>query len=183
MHLHLFGASGSGTTTLGLTLCSMLGWPYFDTDDYFWLSTQVPFTARRPAAERNQLLAGDLAQHAHAIVGGSLGGWGDEWFTRFDLAVFLWLPPGLRLQRLREREQWRYDLSDPAQLARTTAFLTWAAGYDDNSTGGTRTMASHTSWLTRFTCPLLELRGDLTVAQRVAAVQQAISVSLPKSDL
>ena len=60
--------------------------------------------------------------------------------------VFLWLPPALRLQRLAEREQLRYGAAiatDPTQAARTTAFLEWAAGYDDSSTGGTRTIANH----------------------------------------
>ncbi|MGI4742709.1 MAG: hypothetical protein ACRYG7_46725 [Janthinobacterium lividum] len=175
MKLHVFGASGSGTTTLGHALATALGWPYFDTDDYFWLPTLPLYSVRRPAQERNAQLAAALRRHPHAIVGGSLGGWGDEWFATFDLAVFLWLPPALRLQRLRAREQVRTGPAPtPAQVARTAAFLSWAAGYDDNSTGGSRTLANHTAWLTRFTCPVLELRGDLTVAQRLAAVQQAI---------
>lgn len=174
MKLHLFGASGSGTTTLGQALSSALGWPYFDTDDYFWLPTAAPYTARRPPAERNRQLLADLALHRHALVGGSIGGWGDDWFEAFDLAVFLWLPPPVRLQRLAQREQARYGTANPAQVARTAAFLAWAAGYDTNSTGGTRTLATHTAWLTRFACPVIELRGDLSVAQRQQAVQQAI---------
>jgi adenylate kinase family enzyme len=174
MKLHLFGASGSGTTTLGQALSVALAWPYFDTDDYFWLPTTLPYTERRPPAERNSQLAKDLALHRNAIVGGSIGGWGNEWFTAFDLAVFLWLPPALRLQRLQQREQARYGTATADQVARTAAFLTWAAGYDDNTTGGTRTIANHTLWLTRFACPVIELRGDLSVAQRQQAVQQAI---------
>ena len=51
-----------------------------------------------------------------------------------------------------------------------SGFLAWAAGYDDSSPGGTRTIANHSAWLGRFACPVLELRGDLTVAERVAAV-------------
>ena len=49
--------------------------------------------------------------------------------------------------------------------------MAWAAGYDDSSTGGSRTLANHTNWLARFTCPVLELRGDLSVAERLLAVQ------------
>jgi adenylate kinase family enzyme len=174
MKLHLFGAAGSGVTTLGHALSEALAWPYFDTDDYFWLPTIPAFTDRRPAAERNAQLRADLQAHPRAIVGGSIGGWGDEWFGAFDFVVFLWLPPALRLQRLHEREYQRYDQTDPAQVARTQAFLTWAAGYDTNSTGGSRTLANHTAWLTRFICPVLELRGDLSVAQRMNAVLAAL---------
>jgi predicted kinase len=35
--LHLLGASGSGTTTLGRALAQRLGCPHFDTDD--WLAS------------------------------------------------------------------------------------------------------------------------------------------------
>lgn len=87
--------------------------------------------------------------------------------------MFLWLPPGLRLHRLAEREHARYGAASgasPAQAARTAAFLAWAAGYDDSSTGGTRPLANHTAWLSRFACPVLELRGDLSVAERQATV-------------
>lgn len=173
MKLHLFGAAGTGVTTLGRALSVAWPGPYLDSDDYFWLPTKPDYTQRRPPAARNARLAADLARHPSAIVGGSLGGWGDEWFAAFDLVVFLWLPPALRLTRLAAREQARYGdaiATDPTQAARTAAFLAWAAGYDDSSTGGTRTIANHTAWLTRFTCPVLELRGDLTVAQRMAAV-------------
>ncbi|GAB3319388.1 hypothetical protein GCM10027299_11850 [Larkinella ripae] len=36
MKLHLFGASGSGVTTLGTALAAQLHLPYVDSDDYFW---------------------------------------------------------------------------------------------------------------------------------------------------
>ncbi len=177
MKLHLFGASGTGVTTLGEALNSTLGLPYFDTDDYFWEASDPPFTVRRPPAVRDALLARDLAQVPAWIVGGSIVGWGAQWLAAFDLVVFLWLPPALRLQRLRQREYTRYGTrisADPAQAARTQAFLEWAAGYDDSSTGGTRTLANHEQWLGQFACPVLELRGDLSVAARLDAVQSRL---------
>jgi adenylate kinase family enzyme len=177
MKLHLFGASGTGVTTLGQALGNTLALPYFDTDDYFWEALDPPFTVRRLATERDAQLAHDLAQHESWLVGGSIVGWGEQWLTAFDLVVFLWLPPALRLQRLHHREHARYGYrlrTDPSQAARTQAFLDWAAGYDNSSTGGTRTLATHTAWLAQFNCPVLELRGDLTVAQRLAAVQSRL---------
>ena len=174
MRLHIFGASGTGVSTLGEALGAALGLPYFDTDDYFWEATDPPFTKRRSPTRRDARLAHDLAGHQSWIVGGSIVGWGEPWLAAFDLVVFLWLPPELRLQRLHQREHARYGariLADPSQAARTQAFLEWAAGYDDSSTGGSRTLANHTSWLARFTCPVLELRGDLSIAERLLAVQ------------
>jgi adenylate kinase family enzyme len=174
MKLHIFGASGAGATTLGQALSEALKVPYFDTDAYFWEATDPPFAVRRPAAVRDAQLAHDLAQNSSWLIGGSLVGWSEQWLNAFDLAVFLWLPPALRLARLHQREQARYGDAlrrDPARAAQSQAFLAWAAGYDDNSSGGSRTLANHTAWVGRFTCPVLELRGNLTVAERVHSVQ------------
>ena len=37
--IHVFGASGSGTTTLGKRLSQYLNYSFFDSDNYFWLPT------------------------------------------------------------------------------------------------------------------------------------------------
>lgn len=177
MRLYIFGASGAGVSTLGAALAAKLGLPYFDGDAYFWEVSDPPFTVRRLPDTRNAALARDLAQAADWVLGGCVMGWGEGWPPPADLIIFLWLPPALRLQRLRAREQGRYGeaiLADPARAAQTEAFLKWAAGYDDSSTGGARTIANHEYRLAQFTCPVLELRGDLTVAQRAAAVQAAL---------
>lgn len=44
MKLHLFGASGSGVTTLGHKLCQVMNMPYFDTDAYHWVPVYPPIT-------------------------------------------------------------------------------------------------------------------------------------------
>jgi adenylate kinase family enzyme len=72
--IHILGASGSGTSTLGRALAGRLQYPHFDTDDYFWLPTDPPFTHRRERTERAQLLMGDLTAHEAWVVSGSLCG-------------------------------------------------------------------------------------------------------------
>ncbi|MBR4692479.1 MAG: hypothetical protein IKP17_06955 [Oscillospiraceae bacterium] len=54
--VHLFGASGSGTSALGRAIGEKTGWFFMDTDDYFWAPTDPPFTAKRAAPERLKLL-------------------------------------------------------------------------------------------------------------------------------
>lgn len=173
MRLHIFGAAGAGVTTLGRALSEELSVPYFDSDDYFWEATEPPFTVRRPARARDALVAADLARQPDWILGGSVLGWGADWRAAFDLAVFVWLPPALRLARLRRREWQRYGSvweADPGRRAQYQAFMAWAGGYDDGTAGGHRTLANHERWLSELAGPVLALRGDLTVAERVAAV-------------
>ena len=37
--IHIYGAAGSGTTTLGRKISEELGYKFMDTDDYFRLPT------------------------------------------------------------------------------------------------------------------------------------------------
>ena len=89
MKVHIFGASGSGVSTLGNALADQTNLPYFDTDYFFWEPSDPPFTVKRNPTERNNQLRSELQKHSSWIVGGSLVSWGDEWISAFDVAVFL----------------------------------------------------------------------------------------------
>jgi len=102
--IHIFGASGAGTTTLGNVLAGRLNIPHLDTDDYYWFETGIPYTEKRGADERVELLRSDLEKYPSWVLSGSLCGWGDFAIDMFTLAVFLWIPQELRIARLRERE-------------------------------------------------------------------------------
>ena len=58
--IHILGATGSGTTTLGRALAERLQCPHFETDDYVWVPTDPPYTKQRERTERQQPLMDDL---------------------------------------------------------------------------------------------------------------------------
>lgn len=93
MRIHIFGASGSGVTTTGKALALKLNIPYFDSDDYFWQTTEVPFSIREDKNTRNFRIRKDLDNFEHWILGGSTFEWGENVFPDFDLVVFLQIPP------------------------------------------------------------------------------------------
>jgi adenylate kinase family enzyme len=99
--IHILGAFGSGTTTLGRALAKRLQCPHFDTDDYVWLPTDPPFTHQRERTERQRLLLDDFTAQEHWVVSGSLCGWGDVAIPLFELVVFLTIPHDIRMARLR----------------------------------------------------------------------------------
>lgn len=174
MKLHILGASCSGTTTLGEALTNHLNIPYFDSDTYFWKKTSPPFTTRRDPALRNQTLMDDIGKHDSWIIGGSLLKW--DLVLDFDLIVFLYIPHEIRMERLKKRELERYGdiiLTDPIRNKQYLDFMEWARGYDDNTTNG-RTLAAHESWLAEQTCPVLEIRGDYSVEERVGMVLERL---------
>src|SRR5215471_13027936 len=106
--IHILGASGSGTTTLGRALAARLQYPHFDTDDYFWVPSDPPYIQQRERSERAQLLMDDLTVHNAWVVSGSLCGWGDVAIPLFELVVLLWVPQDVRMARLHHREYARF---------------------------------------------------------------------------
>jgi len=180
MHLHILGAAGTGVTTLGLALAQQLNIPYFDSDDYFWIPSDPPFTIRRDPAERNAAIRRDLDKAGNWILGGSIIHWGEKVFPPFDLIVFCWLPPAIRMDRLKAREHSRYGdviFTDPDRNKQYMTFLAWAAGYD-NATGiANRTLDAHEQWLQTQGAPILEIREDLTTEDRLQLIRGKINAA------
>lgn len=50
--IHIFGPSGSGTTSLGRQMALNWGFRQLDSDDFYWLPTDPPFTSKRPPEQR-----------------------------------------------------------------------------------------------------------------------------------
>jgi len=175
--IHVTGASGAGTTTLGHALAASRGLTHLDTDDFFWLPTDPPYETPRPAAARLAMLAAALDRAAATgwALSGSLAGWGDPLCARFSLVVFLDAPTAARLRRLEERERRRYGARiapGRAMHAQHLAFLAWAARYEDTGWDG-RSRQLHEAWLARLPCPVLRLDGETATADQVAAVWAA----------
>lgn len=174
MHINIFGASGSGVTTLGRALSKKLDCSYFDSDHYFWFPSNPPFTERRPPEERNAMINKEMAGNDSWILGGSVINWNNNW--QFDLSVFLYIPQELRLQRLKGREHERYGdiiYTDKERNRLYSEFIDWARGYDELITNS-RSLHSHKNWMNNLKTPLLVIEGDTAVEERVEAVLEKI---------
>lgn len=174
--MHILGASGSGTTTLGAAVATALGMPHHDTDAFYWLPTDPPFRTPRPLAERFALFAEKPPPTGSWVLSGSAISWAEPLEPLFGLIVYLRLDPAIRMERLRKREQARYGgrVAPGGDVAASSAdFLRWAAAYD---TAGPeqRSRAAHDRWLASQAAPVLRLDSSGPVADLVAAVLSAI---------
>jgi adenylate kinase family enzyme len=179
MKIHIFGASGSGVTTLGKALSEKMNYPYFDSDDYYWEPSDPPFTIRRNPRKRNEMLDQDLEKQGNWILGGSMISWSEKWLSAFDLAVFLWIPPAIRLERLKAREYERYGEIIYTNRKRNElfqAFIQWASTYENHDLKG-RTLLAHEHWMKKLTCPLIELRGDYSIQYRLEKILEKQGIS------
>jgi len=164
--IHVTGASGCGTTTLGQALAEQLQFAVLDADDFFWQPTSPPYQKKRNRPERLALILHALGSRPKAIVSGSISGWGAELEQSFDLVIFLTVRTEVRIQRLLAREQAKLGYIDHE-------FITWAGQYD---TGGLdmRSRALHEQWLGGLSCPIVRLDGEQPVAESVDAVLRVI---------
>ena len=183
--IHLFGASGSGTTTLAEKISRELGYFHLDTDDYFWMPTDPQFTQKRPVEERLLLMRRDIDRAENAVISGSLTDWGDPLIPLFTLAVRIEMDPEVRLQRIIERERRRFGnrIEPGGDMYEThRAFLEWARCYD---TGGLeiRSKVKHDQWQTLLPCPVLLLDGGDPLEDNYLKVLQAITEEKRKNNL
>ncbi|REC47279.1 AAA family ATPase [Chryseobacterium pennipullorum] len=177
MRIHIFGASGSGVTTLGKALSEKLGIEYFDSDDFFWLKTKIPFTEKQNPETRNSIISEILHTHENWIFGGSIIHWGEDVFPAFDLIVFLYLPPEIRMERLRKREYERYGdviIANPERAKQFQEFMNWAKDYDHDTGIATRTLKAHLEWLSGKDTPLIEISGDYDPEEKINMILDEI---------
>lgn len=170
--IHVMGASGSGTTTLGIALAERLGATHCDVDDHYWMPTDPPFSTKRPVADRLAMMRAALARSARWVLSGSLVGWGEPAIEDAQLIVFVTVPTPVRLERLLARERHRHGdaiLPGGPMEAIHAAFMAWAAGYDDPTFDG-RSRHGHEAWLAAREVPVCRVDGDLPTARQVEQV-------------
>jgi adenylate kinase family enzyme len=174
--IHITGASGTGTTTLGTALAFRLKYDFFDADTYFWEPTQPPFQTKRLKENRLAMISKDLSLSSAFVLSGSICGWNDVLEDSFDLVIYLRIPPEIRLARLRAREIERNGKINDE-------FIAWATRYDDGDCT-VRSRALHERWLAQRHCEVLRIETDLSVEERLAVVllRQSAPTGHPETD-
>ena len=166
------GAAGTGTTTLARALAHELRATHLEADVFLWLPSYPPYQHQVEKAQRCERLLHEMRRASRAVVAGSIRGWGCALEDAFDLMVFLYLPVDLRLERLTLREVTRFGHVKPE-------FLAWAAQYDNGAAPG-RSLARHQDWLSKRTCPVIRLVGDMSVTDRLHPTNDAIDIASRK---
>ncbi len=170
--IHILGASGSGTSTLGSALARRLGVAHADSDSFYWLPTDQPYTTARLPKDRQALLERRLPVNGDWVFSGAATKWAASLEPCYDLVVFLRLDPTIRMARLRKREasRWGNRIQPGGDMEKiNAAFLTWAEAYD---TAGSlrRGLVTHEAWLIDQPGQVLRLDSSVPVDDLVGAV-------------
>ncbi len=177
--IHIFGASGSGTTTLGRKLCDRAGFTLLDADNYFWVPSDPPFTEKRKASERVELLKRDIANSNNVVLSGSIIKWGDELIPLFTLAIRLETDTPTRIQRIIDRQKNEYGNRIERggdMYYNHIKFVNWAREYDK---GGLdmRSKASHDQWQRLLECKVITLKGADDLEENCRMVTDYLSAT------
>jgi adenylate kinase family enzyme len=160
--IHIFGASGSGTTTLGAALSKRLDVVFLDADSFYWKQTDPPFREKHRARDRIDMIEREIAGRDSWVLSGSICYWGDPLLDRFTLAVFLYLDPSIRMERILARERIRYGArieSGGSMHEAHCDFMAWAASCD-TADASIRSLNLHETWMKQLKCPVLKLNSE-----------------------
>jgi adenylate kinase family enzyme len=175
MKIHLLGASGSGTSSIGSKIAELLEISFYDSDDLFWEKTLIPFSKKRPRKLRESSL-NKIIKSENWLISGSAIRWGDQLLYFSDLIILLTCPKYERIQRLEKRESYRFGnriLPGNDMYENYITFIKWASSYDEGSME-IRSKQSENAWISRATCPTMVIENthfDNTVESIIAQVR------------
>lgn len=175
--IHIYGASGSGTSTLGRYISEQLGYTFMDTDDYFWLPTNPKYTKKRDITERLRMMKEDISNSDKVVISGSLVDWGDELIPYFTLAVRIVTDKDVRIRRLKEREKKHFGtrIEEGGDMYENyVEFIDWASAYDTGDID-MRSKAKHDQWQKLLKCKQIVVNGEDDLKYNLEHVKNALS--------
>lgn len=176
--IHIYGASGSGTSTLGRNISEKLGYFFMDTDDYFWEQTDPPYTKKRNLSTRIRLMREDIERYENVVISGSLVDWGDELIPLFTLAIRVENDTKIRLERLKTRERERFGSRidyGGDMYEHHVEFINWAASYEDGGIN-MRSKVKHDDWQRQLICPLILVDGSMPIMVNFELIKRKIKI-------
>ena len=158
----IIGPSGSGKTSLGKMVADKLGYPYFDVDDYIWRrDTEEPYTVMYSREEKINRLSKDIFPYEHFVMAGSMSSFHYAFDDKFDMMVFLYAEPAVRIQRVHERAVERFGervLEGGDLYESHLRFLDDNRRYEKN---GSPNLNEQREWLNNMSCMKIELDGKV----------------------
>ncbi|WP_291573037.1 AAA family ATPase [Clostridium sp. UBA4548] len=167
----IFGAAGSGKTTLGKLVAERLRFPYFDIDDYIWRKDTVkPFTVMYTYEEKVNRLTTDITKGTHFVMAGSMDSFNKPFVPLFDLAIHITASIDTRITRINKREFEIHGdrITEGGDMYEGhCCFLDNSARYD---TDGSPSMSTHTQLADSLPCKVLLLNGEEDLDKNVEII-------------
>ena len=170
----IIGPSASGKTTLGKKVAELLGFPYFDVDDFIWrFDTPELYTVMYSREEKISRLQNAIAPYEHFVMAGSMSSFHQAFDNTFEMMVFLYVDPDIRVQRANERAIQRFGnrvLEGGDMYESNQDFLRKVRKYE---TDGSPNLSEQKAWMENLTCKKLELDGTEPIEKNARLIAEA----------
>ena len=97
------GLNGSGKTTLAGALAKELNFKHMDIEQYYFISTDNPYSSSRTREEVERLLLEDIKKNPCFVFSAVNGNMTPEINENYTLVVYLDVPLDVRMKRIRQR--------------------------------------------------------------------------------
>jgi cytidylate kinase len=155
----IMGLNGSGKSTICHELADLLNYRYMDVEDYYFLDSDIPYDKSRNHEEVKQLMLDDIKIY-HNYVLSSVGcNWGSDIVSTYKLAILLYAPLEVRLERINQREITRFG---NRVLEGGDMYESQKRFHDMVVSRSAEDIKQHACSLT---CPVLEINATLPVKE------------------
>ena len=160
----IMGLNGSGKSTICHELAVLLNYRYMDVEDYYFLDSEIPYSKSRTHEEATQLILNDIKIY-HNYVLSSVGcNWGFEIASTYKLAILLYAPLQVRLERIKQREINRFG---NRVLAGGDMYESQKRFHDMVASRSAEDIKQQAYSLT---CPVLEINATLPVKEILGSI-------------
>ena len=170
----IIGPSASGKTTLGKKVAEVLGFPYFDVDDFIWrFDTPELYTVMYSLEVKISRLQNAIAPYEHFVMDGSMSSFHQAFDDSFEMMVFLYVDPDIRVHRANERAIQRFGnrvLEGGDMYESNQEFLRKIRKYE---TDGSPNLTEQKAWMESLSCKKLELDGTEPIEKNALIIAEA----------
>ena len=172
--LLLTGYLGSGKTTLGKKLAEVLGYPFFDVDEFIWrFDTPELYTVMYSREEKISRLQDAIAPYDHFVMAGSMSSFHEYFDKYFAMMVLLYAEPDIRVERVKKREVQRFGdrVAEGGDMYESNLqFLDDNRRYEED---GSPNLKEQREWMNSLSCIRLELDGTKSIDENILVVSKA----------
>jgi len=165
------GGNGAGKSTLGKALSEKTGWTFKDVEDYYFPKSnpKYPYEVQRTEEEVVNLLYEDLCKNDNFIFAAVRGNHSPKTVAMFTCAIFVSVPKGIRMKRVRERAfaKFGYRMLQGGDLyVKEEAFFNIVEKRSDKTV---------TDWLETMDIPIIEIDGTYQIEENIIAILKELS--------
>ena len=162
------GLNGSGKTTLAGALAKELNFKHMDIEQYYFISTDNPYSSSRTREEVERLLLEDIKKNPCFVFSAVNGNMTPEINENYTLVVYLDVPLDVRMKRIRQRAVDKFGdrvLPGGDIYEQEESFFAYAEK---------RTPENIEKWLKTLSCKTIRLDGTKPIQESVALIKSLL---------